>query len=530
MSISAIPISRMNAFVQDTTGGWWTEGTEAQNLILNPRNDPLTARFLLARFNLMREVLREREFGHVWREFDALTQALHEHRFQTLMELYRDWFAIEMTYELDGVESEIIALCDKAMADKQILADIRDGTKVEDIFTRRANKLIESAQARSPGEFDDGVRLNDLQVAIVDANSPESVKFTHSLFSSEIDRPLRILPRNMTQAQRDKAKAWATRIAPFQHDLWNSFDYLITDLFMASNINNRLSGASAKNNRMLLVDDGIPLPEMASFLGWYNTCGIAFRQLSQREAHIGSRIFGGTAVTHILTYCAPTMPVTREHRQGSQIQTDDSHADHSLGIRSPGHHRDTSGRIVHGFSRVRTVLLARNSPEFCGLVCDDSNPAHSLAASAIEIHDAHCRMLPYFLNTRSQYERGGQYNLDAFLPGLNLSEIRDLHGRIQNPWLASGESLPFYRMLRDDPVDIGFRALSKFGRVHFRFDSRESSDIWCSRFEQTAARFLAATPREMMQYYFEAALKLQLRISTPEKPVKTPSGNMTYSW
>jgi hypothetical protein len=139
-------------------------------------------------------------------------------------------------------------------------------------------------------------------------------------------------------------------------------------------------------------------------------------------------------------------------------------------------------------------------------------------------------MLPNFRHTGLGYIRGGKANLDAFLPGLHLDSSSNLHGRIQNPWLASGESIPFYRILGVDSVDCGYRAISKFGRVHFRFDDRGCADEWCTGFERTAARHLAATPAEMMQYYFEAALKVQMRVKAPEKPIKTSKGSMTYQW
>jgi hypothetical protein len=225
------------------------------------------------------------------------------------------------------------------------------------------------------------------------------------------------------------------------------------------------------------------------------------------------------------------MTRTKEHASRSQIQTDDSHADHSLGVRSTSHRRDKHNRIEYGIRTIRTVLLRSGDPAAIYVVADDRNPESILGYAPQAIHRHHVSMLPGFYNTTTLYHRGGRFNLDAFLPGLQEADSRGLNSWVFDPYKAGGEGLPFNAIYWTSGVDTGWRSMSKFGAMHFRFDDLDCHSEWCAAFEQAASQHVSLTPTQMMRAYFEAALILgNERLATVSEIRKTKTGSSTFVW
>lgn len=534
MTTSAIPIQSVMTYVQAHEGVWWPDGAEYQKRIYNPNNDPIIERVQLFRFNILQQYLRDSEFLHVWRDTGSgIAAVLAEHRAESLRILYREVFAREMVSELENAGPVLAELLDSMTADH--LSAITQLSRTGDDYDSQITKM--QAKGHNPLVLDDviqGMTHSGISTAMLDRTLPTAINYESSWIApTQVDRPLRLY-RNVAESQRPYIREWAKHLGPLQHDLRLSFDIMVQQNFLSSLINNQLQGSNAKNNRSLLVDGGIPLPTLATFLGWWQIAGVAFRHLTPRERAIymldqNSDKFE-KAPHFILTYIPPLMIKTQEHVLHSQIMTEDSHADHSLGVRSPGHRRDSYGHIVYGIQRVKTVLLGDEEHT----VCDDLNPASFMPHTGATVHQSHLNMLPRFENTQdtyfSYYKLQNRYP-DVFTPHTDLPFLFDLRTQIENPFSSGGDLIGFNKIIVPTDIDVGYRSLAKFGRIHYRFDSRDASDAWCERFEEVALQFATATPWEMTAAYMEAVIPLQNKNMPPSSEQRvTKAGKMIFTW
>lgn len=532
MTTSFMPIAPLSYFFQQTQQEWWPDMFTAYRQPLNPRNEPFIDELQSIRYNLMRAVLRFRDYQPHWRAIGGIQEAIEEHRAESFESLYRTFFALEMLEETQHAITDGATLLDSLMHNPTAMAEITSITRATNRMESTVARIIESMDLKTADDLESGIKLAGLAYTMGARTWPlvnqaelalrHPGKFTHS--------PL-LLQRPINEQSRIFYAKWADEVGPFQWDMLNSTDMMLADCHLSSFINNRLDGAAARNGRVLLVDGGIPLPNMASFLGWWQAAGVVLRKLTEHERKWYAPLrHDASEPTHIMTYCPPMMPRTSEHANRSVIQTDDSHADHSLSIRSNGHRRDSHLALHYGVRRCRTVLLDSHSGAVY-VVADDHNPQSFLTKTAMGVHHAHGYMLPVFNPSQVIYLRGDVDSLDPFLPHLGPDAYSTIQGVLPDPYAADTQALEFFRITSLSPVDVGWRSLSKWGTMHFRFDDNEIADSWCDEFEQIAIRHMNATPWEMAQYYMQAALRMTIKTNAPEREVKkTKKGIMTFAW
>lgn len=243
-----------------------------------------------------------------------------------------------------------------------------------------------------------------------------------NLFSPSSDAPY-ILRHWRTHSQ--------TQIALFE-----SWTYLSHEMSRARAQSNALSAQAAKN-RTLLINSGIPKPNLSSIIAWHALCGIEVNIISPPD------------LTYIC-FTHPHMPVTTEHGRGSgamAMQDESSNSSHSLPARSGGHVRTQGGRIIHG------------RHEMWGIVYDANETIHDMSIwvsdSLMTRPAALMRRAFTKLQATSSKDFWGMGNHSITLP-------------LPDPWVTADVNLTA-DWAHDYPISTTFRSMAKSVNHHFMF-------------------------------------------------------------
>lgn len=308
-------------------------------------------------------------------------------------------------------------------------------------------------------------------------------------FESVHPIPNTIEVRN-TSEYREQA-AWQ------QHELDESWRELSKELSIVAKEKNSLSGMSAKN-RFLLINENIPLPRIETYPAWSQLCALYSGQWDPE---------------HLISFIPPHLPVTKEHRSGAALQTDDSHADHSLPARSAGHERTPGGAIRHGIVMQRTALIHHGIEVVHGAVIrDSSGPAHRLPIAP---------NLRWDLNkAKAHWYRVSGYYLRSFI----CDPYRNDRFRLTATWMSDGAP------------DWGWRWLAKYYNIHFRFDDspRGARTIieWSQSFMEAAHEYHLMSQHELSLMRFRMANLDALSNQQPRQIMKSSPvrGGATYDF
>ena len=508
--ILQFPIYPINHFDSTIMAHWHSQAWKITKQEQNPSDDEFIGRLQLMRFNLLRQIWIRNDNAQrkYWRYMPRVEQLTAQAECEAYESLHADLFALEMRRNVElGLQSGINYL-DSLISDRNAFAafnKLRLGhMQRQATMDSMRSSALESGALILPGNVQRAVIGLGTMTQLFPLNHPTAVNEYNSLIHpDETTDDLPWIPQPSTPEQIEQLTQWRELAVPVQYSAVTSFEFLCQDIAMAAVDHNVLSG-QLRASHMMLINDKIPLPSLATFHGWASHSVIAFRSLIHRETMRFARLSGGTP-THIMTYLAPNMPMTKEHASGNLITTDDSHTDHSLPTRNTAHLRDSRGRVSHGIWRVSTVLLDSANVDFVHRVADEDLLDGGRAG--LSLHESHCDMLPNAEETEIMFLYGGLQNRDVFLDGMHISLTNLIQSPVMNPFMHG-----MYRMRHNFQMtrviwDIAYRALSKFYGLHFRFDSsdlgEEALHQWQTAFESAASQWIASTAQERTTAYFD---------------------------
>lgn len=454
------------------TTTWTPADWPTVNHILNPWADPLVERLNLLIFNLKRQV---------W----ARSPELQDHFHHQYGILHQAVIRAEFEYYLDEL-CRYMNILNAYVWDHYLKADI-------DSFMDSKIDASWASHSFPPDSLPDSYNFPAIYTDNLDSFEPKSAQFYSRRIRAQKDyKPDRPLP-DMTHSRIQFT--YATN--PLESLVHDSFNHLLFE-FAQSEDSNLLTGIAAKS-RLVLSNGGIPVPNRCTILGWLALCAHDLMSIPNEPG------------MHMLTYTLPCMPMTQEHVLRAPIPGEDSGADHSLGYKSAAHDRDVYGRIKHGLWESSSVLvdLARR---------DSNNGVGDLIArrivqdgreSARHTVDAALQMLPRRLK-------------------LKTNQLHEILGPLGDPHMAAYAPMPLFpaRAGWPAPFDVGFRSLSRWHRVHLRFDDDEVGTLaateWKQTFEREVVEYLIREQSDLIAVTFEAALIRQR--SRPAPPPKAPRG------
>lgn len=281
-----------------------------------------------------------------------------------------------------------------------------------------------------------------------------------------VDTELPLVPRNHHIPPATKAalarlnKQYRDKIHPWFRTLSNSMAVIHWELHHSTHLNSLTGNAGAQ--RLLLVDDAIPIPTIESFLGWYHYCGVEFVEAeSELQGPDGKRKF-----THYLCFQNPHLPVTSEQRAGagggSADTIGDSNSSHSLPSRSGGHVRTESGRILHGQHQILSLYMTQEeSVEAAQLTVTNSMLQRPASAMRGIIPRLPRRAKPMVYQ----------------IPFMTSS---------YDPW-SNGDVGLESDWIDEYPISTTMRSLGKTGKIHFMFTDTTRGDLALKRWQLAMA-------------------------------------------
>lgn len=397
---------------------------------------------------------------------------------------------------------------------------------------QREAEMIMQAESRnwqvmSPSAVQIATTQIGCTLALVPTTSPIHGQYMEHLRTPERIAAPPILINPVTREAQEELSQWRERVVHVQNETHVSVSRMTMDILQHETYN-QIPGRNV-DGRILLVNKGIPLPSIDSFLGWFSHAGIAFRALFPGEKARTGEMCRFTP-HWILTYMLPAMPMTKEHVAHNLVQTVDSTASHSLQSKNSAHRRTGNGSILFGQWRVRTVLIGKQPGEFY-IVGDQ--PLPTLSVTPMSIHEQHLFMLPGMKSTLGGWYAGGYWNRDMLLPGCRILDIELTSSPVNNP-SVEGAILPIHWPLIARDLIMPWASLSKYHRLHFRFDwteeGNEAAADWTDGFETTAQRWAMSSRVERTKSKFRNAVAhtRYLRKGESEVVVKTAKGTTSF--
>jgi hypothetical protein len=479
-----LTIQSMQTFDSMVTESWVSPFFRRYMSRLNPYGDENGFRFALARHNLLRarSIYDQESQAAYWNNLHAIDRIEAEMFFDVYDRLYQQVTAWEYSYIAQEHSDKIL----NQLRDPNFVANSKRQLTLE-------NAIMPEPMTES--DWNRGMARSDLYAHFAPLNTP----FAHRYLSSFVEPgSVELKSYIALPAQANFLRHWRKNQSMFQMNIGISAGLLGYDLVGHARRFNVLEGVTAKKH-ILLTNEGIPKPNMGTFLAWACLCCFGMDRLDDVASKLLTGLCGFEPKL-MLTYLLPVLPRTKEHQNHGAIRTDDSEADQSLISSSQAHKRNKYGQIEYGIWQMRTVLIGGPTDEPQIYIVTTQN-LDNLRMNGHTIRDLHERMLPI----------SRHYGTWAF-SGLTKQYLsRNVIGIGFDPTMATQEPLTFLWSLKHD-MDAGFRSFAKFSNLYMRFDEDErgwaAADKWSNAFERSAYTYMMSNQNEINKDYFETVMTL----------------------